>query len=124
MLHSYLKQRYAAMDHGPIPATRAGVGRRQLSLCPRAFAGVSDRIAPVEVIYNGVPDYGPSRPQGTARDASVMIGRICPEKGQKVFVEAARLVSSYPASSDLRDLRRDPIFRPATPKHTARKSEN
>jgi glycosyltransferase involved in cell wall biosynthesis len=47
-----------------------------------------------EVIYNGVPDCGPPKPRSLTGRVG-MIGRICPEKGQKVFVEAARIVAPY-----------------------------
>jgi glycosyltransferase involved in cell wall biosynthesis len=89
-MHSYLKQRYAARLTGRFlrRARASVVGNCHFVLEPlRKYL----RDSPVDVIYNGVRDYTFSeRRTRTARIG--VVGRICPEKGQKVFVEAARLV--------------------------------
>lgn len=85
--HSYLK-----------PASVAAVTRYLLRRARASVIGncrfVLGPIGRGEVVYNGVPDCGfaPHR-QHTGRIG--IIGRIAPEKGQHVFLEAARLLPDF-----------------------------
>ncbi len=89
-LHSYLNQPYTAWITGRfLRRARASV----VANCHFVLQPLRDCLqdAPVEVIYNGVRDFG-SRPRKPRTNRIGMIGRISPGKGQKVFIEAARLL--------------------------------
>lgn len=91
-LHSYLKQRYAAVLTGySLRRARVSVvGNCQFVLGPlRSFLDGRESA----VVYNGVTDCV-FRERNARCNRIGIIGRICTEKGQKVFVEAARMVGS------------------------------
>jgi glycosyltransferase involved in cell wall biosynthesis len=89
-LHNYLGQRYvAAMTRYYLDRARASiVANCRFVLEPLRMPGGDSRV---EVIYNGVRDFT-FRERMPASRRIGMIGRICPEKGQKIFVQAARMV--------------------------------
>jgi len=89
-MHSYLKQRYAvALTGRCLSRARASVaGNCQFVLEPLRPYLQNSRV---EVIYNGVRDYAGVAPRPRGGRIG-LIGRICPEKGQRLFVEAARIV--------------------------------
>jgi glycosyltransferase involved in cell wall biosynthesis len=96
-VHSYLNQPYIARITGEfLRRARASI----IANCNFVLNPLLPylRDAPVEVIYNGVRDCPgsgevPRQPPHTGRIG--MIGRISPEKGQRVFVEAIRLLHPY-----------------------------
>lgn len=90
--HNYLKKGYAALTGRFLRRAQASV----VANCDFVLQPLREYLtgSAVEVIYNGVPDYGPSQPRALTGRVGV-IGRICLEKGQKVFVEAARIVAPY-----------------------------
>jgi len=90
--HNYLKQRYAAALTGRFlrHAGASVIGNCNFVLEPlRPYLTRSN----VEVIFNGVPDYSFRTPRPRIARIGIL-GRICPEKGQKVFVQAAREFSN------------------------------
>jgi glycosyltransferase involved in cell wall biosynthesis len=89
-VHSYLKQRYAAALTGySLQRARPSI----IANCHFVLEPLKSYLngSAVEVIYNGVNDCTLSVSQRALSRIGI-IGRICPEKGQKVLVEAARLL--------------------------------
>ena len=90
--------------HSLLPPNLARVVSKSLSLpaAAQVIAGSRFVAAPlagllpaemVRVIYNGVPDCASPRfPDGTGPRVGVL-GRIAPEKGQLVFLKAARILA-------------------------------
>lgn len=90
--HNYLRRGYAQLTGRFLRRARASV----VANCDFVLQPLRQYLAgsAVEVIHNGVPDCGPPKPRALTGRIG-MIGRICPEKGQKVFVDAARIVAPY-----------------------------
>jgi glycosyltransferase involved in cell wall biosynthesis len=89
-LHNPLTQRYAAAltGHSLRRAHASVVGNCHYVLEPlRPYL----RNSSMEVAYNGVPDCGFREPKERTWRIGIL-GRVAEEKGQKIFVEAARLV--------------------------------
>ncbi len=96
--HSYLGRWYASMPVG-LGLRRA---RATVVACCRFVTGPLARWAPEErlhIVYNGVSDTAAGGAERRADGRRVggwrvgMVGRIAPEKGQREFLEAARLLA-------------------------------
>jgi glycosyltransferase involved in cell wall biosynthesis len=91
--HSYLKQRYAAVLAGrAVRNCQATV----IAACRFVTGPLRPFVDPsrMHVVYNGVPDCGfrERRREGGFRIG--VVGRIAPQKGQRCFVEAARVLAA------------------------------
>ena len=87
-LHSYLRRRSLAFLTGrSLRRSRASV----IANCDFVLDPLRPYLSHTEVIYNGVPDHLSRLPKRSTGQIGI-IGRISPDKGQHVFVQAARLV--------------------------------
>ena len=90
-VHNYLQGYTASLTGRMLRHARAPV----IANCQFVLEPLRQYLdgAMAEVIYNGVEDHGRSVPRPATGRIGV-IGRFCPEKGQDVFVQAARLAAA------------------------------